>query len=178
MKKVLALAAFLAACSSTSPAPAPGSETPAEGETPAAETPAEPEEAPEVFGDPLKKIAPANLADIVSKPDDFNGKTVRTEGIVRAVCQQRGCWMEVRPSAERDGEGLTVRFKGYAFFMPKNARGAKVTVEGKVQVVVMTPEQVKELEAEGGAVNKKNPDGSALSFLLMAYGVEMRGRAR
>ncbi len=36
--------------------------------------------------------------------------------------------MEVRPEAERDGAGATVKFKDYSFFVPLDSRGARVTL--------------------------------------------------
>src|SRR5262245_38725813 len=98
MKKALLLAMLVSACSvkSTSPAPAPSS-TPTEETAPAPEesTPEEPAASkPELFGDPLKGASQVSIQDITASPDSYNKKTVRTEGVVRAVCQERGCWME------------------------------------------------------------------------------------
>ena len=171
MKRALLVSVLLAACSN-----APTS-TSTQNPTPETET-APQEEAPEVFGDALVGLPEVSLMDLVAKPLDHKNAKVRISGTVRTACQQRGCWMEVRPTDSRDAAGLTVRFEGYSFFMPKNSRSATVTVEGVVQVVSMTPEQVKHHEDEGGEVASKNPDGSATTLLLMAYGVEMRGRAK
>ncbi|MBX3185365.1 MAG: DUF4920 domain-containing protein [Labilithrix sp.] len=169
---------FVTACSSPAPAPAqqaPGQEPPATEEPPA-EEPAEPYE---LFGDPLDTTLPkAGFAEIVADPAKFNRKEVLTSGTVRANCTKRGCWMEVRPDAERDGAGLTIRFKDYGFFVPLDSRGARVTMQAKVAVTVLTKGQVLELEAEGGTVTNKRPDGSAEVTELTAAGVEMRGRKK
>ena len=80
--------------------------------------------------------------------------------------------MEVRPEEDREAAGVTVKFKGYAFSMPKDARGADATLEGKVNVLDLTPAEVAEFEREGGEIANKNPDGSATTLLVMANGVE------
>jgi len=192
LASVLALsAAALAACAvESAPAPTPtgtaapkapsgtaeaAEETPAE-EAPVVETPAE---IVETFGDALTGVPPVvSIAELAAAPVKFRGQTVRLEGAVRAVCQKKGCWMEVRPVEDREAAGVTVKFKGYAFFMPKDSRGAHATLEGKVNVIDMTPAEVAEFEREGGEIANKNPDGSATTLLVMANGVELRGRAQ
>jgi hypothetical protein len=52
-----------------------------------------------------------------------------------------------------------------------------VKFQAVVNVTHLNPGQVAEMEAEGGTVTKL-PDGSADVTLLMASGVEMRGRKK
>jgi hypothetical protein len=181
--RLSALAVFslvFAACSTSSSTPTSvgeGAPAPAPAEEATEQPAAEPEEAVELFGAPLDaQIAATDFAEIVTTPEAFDGKEVLTNGTVRANCQKRGCWMEVRPDAQRDGATATIRFKDYAFFMPLDSRGARVKLQGIVQVRVLTKGQVAEMEAEGGSVGEKRPDGSAVSLEIMASGVEMRGR--
>lgn len=116
----------------------------------------------------------ATVEQVFANPDVYKSKAIRLAGIVRTVCQQRGCWMEVRPEEDREGVSVRVTFKGYAFFMPKDSRGANVTLEGSVKVVTLTPEEVTHYEAEGATFDKKNADGSVTSVNVIANGVEMR----
>jgi hypothetical protein len=44
-----------------------------------------------------------------------------------AVCQAKGCWMTL-PTA--DGKQMRVKFKDYAFFVPKDLSGREVVVSG------------------------------------------------
>ena len=46
-----------------------------------------------------------------------------------AVCQAKGCWMTM-PTA--DGKEMRVRFRDYAFFVPKDLSGHTVVVSGWV----------------------------------------------
>ncbi|PIF00292.1 MAG: DUF4920 domain-containing protein [Maribacter sp.] len=48
-------------------------------------------------------------------------------GVVREVCQVKGCWMRVELG---DGEEVMVRFKDYGFFVPKDIAGKEVIVNG------------------------------------------------
>ena len=52
---------------------------------------------------------------------------VKLVGKASAVCQARGCWMTL-PTA--DGKEMRVRFRDYAFFVPKDLSGHEVVVSG------------------------------------------------
>lgn len=72
------------------------------------------------------------LSDLLARPADFANKTVRTSGTVGRVCQQRGCWMELRADT---GNGVArVPMAGHAFFVPKDISGRAAVVEGLVSV--------------------------------------------
>ncbi|OGX87007.1 DUF4920 domain-containing protein [Hymenobacter glacialis] len=52
---------------------------------------------------------------------------VKLVGKAKAVCQAKGCWMTL-PTA--DGKEMRVRFRDYAFFVPKDLSGRTVVVSG------------------------------------------------
>ncbi len=51
---------------------------------------------------------------------------------VIAVCQKKGCFMEVK--REGDEDPIMVRFKDYGFFMPQDIVGRTVVVDGRAWV--------------------------------------------
>jgi hypothetical protein len=53
---------------------------------------------------------------------------VQVTGQVREVCQVKGCWMDVQLT---DNTVMKVRFKDYAFFVPKDLKGKTVVLNGK-----------------------------------------------
>jgi Domain of unknown function (DUF4920) len=89
----------------------------------------------ETFGKPLQGLAPTTLAAVLEKPEAF--KTVALEGVIKSVCQEKGCWL----SFEQGGKNVHVSFEGYSFFVPKDSAGQKVKLEGRVLL--------KHLEGEG-----------------------------
>ncbi|MBX0289840.1 DUF4920 domain-containing protein [Hymenobacter sp. HSC-4F20] len=52
---------------------------------------------------------------------------VKLVGTAEAVCQAKGCWLTM---ALPDGQKMRVRFKDYAFFVPKDITGRRVVVNG------------------------------------------------
>ena len=99
--------------------------------------------ASQTFGKPLKGLAPTTLAAILEKPEA--GKTVALEGTIKAVCQNKGCWL----TFEQGDQSVHVTFEGYSFFVPKDSPGQKVKLEGKVLVKERSKEEVEHLESEG-----------------------------
>jgi hypothetical protein len=48
-------------------------------------------------------------------------------GKIESVCQKKGCWMQLDLG---NGQKMRVKFKDYAFFVPKNAAGKTAIIEG------------------------------------------------
>lgn len=114
--------------------------------------------------------APATeLATIVKEPEKFAGKAVTVEGEVQRVCQNKGCWMELKSGDAH----VRVTFKDYGFFVPTDSKGMKVKAEGQVEVKKMDKETVDHLTGEGANI-KRNADGTANEVTFVASGVELR----
>jgi hypothetical protein len=80
------------------------------------------------FGKPVTEKATTTLTALVSEPGKFAEQTVRTEGIVSAVCKSMGCWMEI---ADESGQAH-IKMAGHSFFVPREASGHRAVIEGKV----------------------------------------------
>jgi hypothetical protein len=68
-------------------------------------------------------------------------------GEVVSVCQAKGCWMTLKVA---DGQEMTVKFKDYAFFMPKDCSGKKVIFSGKAFRKVISVAEQKHLAEDAG----------------------------
>jgi hypothetical protein len=106
----------------------------------------------------------------VKDPAAWSGKTLRTEGTVSAVCQEKGCWMVLKSG----DKSVRVTFKDYGFFVPKDSAGATAVMEGVFKVKTI-PEKVAKHYAEetpGGKPDAITGDQKELS--LVASGVELK----
>lgn len=56
----------------------------------------------------------------------YEGKVM---GNVEAVCQAKGCWMNI--VSDNSDEEMFVKFKDYGFFMPKDIAGKQVIMRGR-----------------------------------------------
>ena len=67
--------------------------------------------------------------------------------MVSSVCKNKGCWMKV---ALEDGREVMVRFKDYAFFVPKDIENQTVIVNGLAYVEEMSVEEQKHYAKDEG----------------------------
>jgi hypothetical protein len=104
--------------------------------------------APRTFGDDLDESrAVTPLSTLLARPAEFDGKVVKTEGVIAAVCQRMGCWMELR--ADEGGPVVRVPMAGHSFFLPRDVAGRRATVEGTVEVRVLDQGTQDHLRTEG-----------------------------
>jgi hypothetical protein len=98
------------------------------------------------------------LADIARDPARYANRTVATTGKVTAVCQEMGCWMEIRDEAGQ----AHIRMHGHNFFVPKTASGHVARVQATL---------VKGSDEE--CAEKGSADGTLAKVELDATGVEL-----
>lgn len=147
------LSAVVAACTPSSPAPSSGSSAPAAAS-------ASPKS---VLGQAIAAgAADVSLASIAQHPTAFVGKTVTTTGTVTAVCQHRGCWMEIKDDATQ----AHVSMAGHAFSVPRSASGRKARVQG---TLTAAPDEESECNEEAA----KQMGKPVAKLQLEAIGVEI-----
>ncbi|WP_241243877.1 DUF4920 domain-containing protein [Flagellimonas beolgyonensis] len=69
-------------------------------------------------------------------------------GEITEVCQSKGCWMKVKLDADNE---VFVRFKDYGFFVPKDAAGKKVAMNGAAFLEEMSVEDQRHFAEDEGA---------------------------
>lgn len=176
MKRVLLLSALLVTplaifAQDPTPPPQPPASRPTGG-APQAQLP--PLGAPAgAFGAAVRSADPVPLERIVADPASFHGRSVVVAGRIADVCRKKGCWMVIT-----DGEReVRVRFKDYGFFVPRDASGRRVLLEGAVKAEEISEEVARHYAEEGG-----NPEraadihGPQQVVSLIATGVEVLAR--
>lgn len=92
---------------------------------------------------------------------------------VYSVCKKKGCWMELSLD---NSEPVMVKFRDYAFFVPKDIDGKEVIVNGKAYIEIMSVEEQQHFAQDAGAkqeeieatVKPKN------TFSFIADGVKIK----
>jgi hypothetical protein len=109
------------------------------------------------LGEPITSPFVA-LAEIAKDPIPYENQRVATSGKVTAVCQEMGCWMEIRD----DSGQAHVKMHGHTFFVPKTSAGHIARVQAKV------------LPAGAEHCDESPPPRAATALVeLDAYGVEL-----
>lgn len=81
----------------------------------------------------------------------FSGKDsmeVKVKAPIVEVCQKKGCWMELELSPDQN---MTIRFKDYGFFVPKDAAGKIAIVEGVAKIDTISVQELKHYAEDRGA---------------------------
>jgi hypothetical protein len=117
------------------------------------------------FGEPITVDEITPLEDVLASPDKFADKTIRTEGVVTAVCKSMGCWMELSDEKEQ----AHVTMAGHSFFVPKTADGHRAIVQGTV--TAGKPEDQCG-NKDGCYENAQKATGKVAKLEIVATGVE------
>ncbi len=149
---LLVTAALFAACQGPDQGAAPTSQPTADHD----ETPADlslkvasPVSGWDAYGNPFdaaKVDAVVAFADLAANPTAFDGQDLTVRATVDEVCQTKGCWM----TFTEGGASMRVKFLDYAFFMPKDASGREVIVDGKFDIQVVPAAEVAHYLEDAG----------------------------
>ena len=124
------------------------------------------------LGEPLQGATAVSLGDLLSKPEEFVGKSIRVEGRIDDVCSKAGCWVDIADDAAHK-----IRFKvqdGVIVF-PTESKGKNVVAEGVFTKIEMTQDEAvswaKHLAEERG----EEFDAKTTEVVLAFYRIDGRG---
>ena len=95
---------------------------------------------PQRFGEGVSLTEVTPLARVVASPSEFDGQTVRIDGIVTAVCEDMGCWMSFAPENMPEGATFLVKVDDGVIVFPVSAKGRRASAQGVIQRVPGTAE--------------------------------------
>lgn len=101
----------------------------------------------DVFGEQISvdnAVEPSQLSAQLEGKDTVK---IKLKTKITEVCQKKGCWMNVDLG---NSEEMMVRFKDYAFFVPKDAAGREVVVEGLAFHDTTTVEDLRHFAEDAG----------------------------
>lgn len=90
-------------------------------------------QAPQTFGDGVTLKESTPIVRLLDNPAEYEGKTVRVEGTVEAVCQHMGCWMAFAADGANDGRTLLIKVDDGVIVFPVSAKGHRAAAQGVVQ---------------------------------------------
>lgn len=73
------------------------------------------------------------VADLLAEPESYVGKTVRVDGVVQAVCQTMGCWIQL--GDDENGTGIQFKVEDGVIVFPKDGKGHKASAEGTFEKI-------------------------------------------
>ncbi len=122
------------------------------------------------YGDKISPEGAIKAEKIKETLGSNDSLSMKVEGKIVDVCQKKGCWMEL---ALNDGENIRVTFKDYGFFVPKDAGGKTVIIDGYAYNDTTTVAELRHYAEDGGKskeeIEKINEPEMSVSF--EAHGV-------
>lgn len=130
------------------------------------------------FGADFEVKGSKNSSEMLALYQDMKvGDTlaVQYEAEINSVCQKKGCW--VRLKLDEEDESF-IKFKDYAFFLPKDAEGRKAVVNGKAYVKEVSVDDLKHFAEDAGKSEEEiaqitEPE---MTYAFMADGVKLEAK--
>lgn len=102
------------------------------------------------FGDKITDADVLTKEQMAEKYKDLKeGDTINVKfaSKINEVCKSKGCWMNLDLGNEEES---FVKFKDYGFFMPLNADGREVIVNGKAFVKTTSVDELRHFAEDAG----------------------------
>ena len=99
------------------------------------------------FGDSITQDGAISADQLAAQMKGKDSMNVKLTGIIQEVCQKKGCWMNLNIG---NNQSMKVRFKDYAFFMPKDASNKTVIIEGVAFTDTTSVADLKHYAEDGG----------------------------
>jgi hypothetical protein len=99
------------------------------------------------FGD---QVAPENAVEVKYLTERIAGNdslAIKLVGSISEVCQSKGCWMTIELE---NGQKMRVTFKDYGFFVPKDASGKTVVIDGLAYQSVTSVDELRHYAEDAG----------------------------
>lgn len=91
------------------------------------------------YGKRLGSGKSVKISELFARMQNYEGKLVRVEGLVVAVCPKRGCWMRI--GSDKQYQDLLFKVQDGEIVFPMSAQGKYAVAEGIVRKVQLSLEQ-------------------------------------
>ena len=106
-------------------------------------------------GVPFTMQKSTSMDELAKTAGSLDGKMIRVDGTVKAVCTKKGCWMTLTGTTAASIARIT--FKDYGFFVPLKCAGSKASVEGILKLKTLSEGERAHLAQDAGKQAKDVP---------------------
>ena len=104
------------------------------------------------FGDTITMDGAIASEQLLAKLAGKDSINIKLSGTIEDVCQKKGCWMNLSIG---NGQSMKVKFKDYAFFVPKDAAGKTVYIEGYAYNDTISVAELKHYAEDAGETKEE-----------------------
>lgn len=99
------------------------------------------------YGDKATADGAIPASSLAAKMKGIDSLAVKIAGTVTSVCQMKGCWLQIDIG---EGKTMRVKFKDYAFFVPKDLSGKKVVLDGYAYSTTTSVDELRHYAQDAG----------------------------
>jgi hypothetical protein len=127
----------------------------------------------DVLGNGITLKKSTKLSKIMANPKSYIGKVVFVEGTILDVCAKRGCWIEL--AGDKKGQKIKVKVDDGVIVFPMSKKGHKAQVQGVIEELVYTKEELIEAEQHRADEQKTSFDPSTIKAGATLYRIKGTG---
>ncbi|MFN3530775.1 MAG: DUF4920 domain-containing protein [Bacteroidia bacterium] len=101
----------------------------------------------EYYGEEISEEGAISATELLAIMGEDNEKEVKLVATIEECCQKKGCWMKVDLG---DGKTMRVTFKDYGFFVPMDAAGRQVVMDGVASMEETSVEALRHYAEDAG----------------------------
>lgn len=134
----------------------------------------------DTYGEALTLTEVTPISTILDAPEEWLGERVLVEGQVVAVCESRGCWVDI--ASDREYEKIQIKVDDGVITFPLSMRGRSALVEGTVEKLELTHEQAlaaaeARAKEHGEAFDPSTVTGPETTYRIRGIGAVVRDAA-
>lgn len=103
------------------------------------------------FGTEITEDGAIEIAGLKEKMAGADSMNLKLTATIDEVCQAKGCWMTL----QNGEEAMRVTFRDYGFFVPKDAMGKTVVVEGTAYMDTTSVADLKHYAEDAGKTQEE-----------------------
>ncbi len=120
------------------------------------------------YGNGVTLTATTTVENLLAQPDKYLGKTVRVDGVITAVCEMAGCWMELADPDAKPAKTLRFKVDDGVIVFPVTAKGRRASAEGVFEQV--SGEMAREYAADQAKSKGGDTKNAVPSYQVKATG--------
>lgn len=119
------------------------------------------------FGAVVDKTKLVDVTDILAKPQNYLQQQVTVKGTVEAVCQKKGCWMQL--AADANQPTFRIKVKDGDMVFPVSAKGKTAYASGKLDPIEMDLESTRDYLAHKALEQGESFDPNSVTQAITLY---------
>jgi len=114
-----------------------------------------------------------SIQKLLQNPEAWVGQPVLVQGRIVAVCENRGCWMNL--AAENGEQSIKIKVNDGEIVFPLDAKGKVAQAQGVFEKLVFSVEEVRKIKQHEAEEHKTTFDPATVTEGMTIYRIKGQG---